>query len=71
MLRDEVLSKESKVFVLDSCIADMPRYNKTIKVEGIPGIPPSVIPVVKAPPTAEKVLKKTIKLLSSKENKQS
>jgi len=60
--------KESKIFVLDSCIAEMPEYNKTIKVEGIPGIPPSVIPVVKASPTAEKVLKETIKLLSLKEN---
>ena len=56
--------KESKIFVLDSCVADMPEYSKTLQVEGIPSVPPTIIPVVKASPTAEKILEETLKILS-------
>lgn len=55
--------KESKIFVLDSCITDMPKYSKILQVEGISGVPPTTIPVVKASPTAEKVLEETLKIL--------
>ena len=55
--------KESKIFVLDSCVADMPKYSKTLQVEGVSSVPPAVIPVVKASPTAEKVLKETLRIL--------
>jgi len=53
--------KELKIFVLDSCIADMPEYSKTLQVERIPSVPPTIIPVVKASPTAEKILEETLK----------
>ena len=56
--------KELKIFVLDSCIADMPEYSKTLQVEGIPSVPPTMIPIVKASPTAEKILDETLKILS-------
>ena len=56
--------KELKIFVLDSCIADMPEYSKTLQVVGIPGVPPTMIPVVKASPIVEKILDETLKILS-------
>ena len=56
--------KDGKIFVLDSCVADMPKYSKTLQVEGIPSVPPTIIPVVKASPTAEKILEETLKILS-------
>jgi hypothetical protein len=58
--------KESKIFVLDSCVADMPNYSKTIRVEGVLSVPPTIIPVVKASPTAEKVLEESLKILKEK-----
>jgi hypothetical protein len=58
--------KESKIFVLDSCMADMPTYSKTIRVEGVSSVPPTIIPIVKASPTAEKVLEESLKILKGK-----
>ena len=55
--------KGARLVVLDSCIADMPIYNKTIKVEGSANIPSTILPVVKSSAIAEKVLKQALNLL--------
>ena len=41
-----------------------PKESKMLQVEGIPSVPPTIIPVVKASPTAEKILEETLKILS-------
>jgi hypothetical protein len=55
--------KGSKLVVLDSCVATMPAYNKSVRVEGSANIPSVVLPVVKTSAIAEKILEQTLSLL--------
>ncbi len=55
--------KRSRLVVIESCLASMPAYNKSIRVEGSANIPSVVLPVVKASATAEKILEQTMDLL--------
>ncbi len=55
--------KGSRLIVLDSCIANMPTYTKTVRVEGSANIPSTIIPVVKAPAVAEKILEQALNML--------
>jgi hypothetical protein len=56
--------KGSCLIVLDSCIADMPTYTRTVRVEGIANIPSTTIPVVKASAIAENILKQALNMLN-------
>jgi len=58
--------KGSRLVVLDSCVATMPTYSKSIRVEGSANIPSLVLPVVKTSATAEKILEQTLNLLGEK-----
>lgn len=60
--------KTSRLIIIDSCIADMPTYNKTIRVEGSATIPATILPIVKASAIAEKVLKRAEKMLKEQES---
>jgi len=55
--------KGSRLVVIDSCVATMPTYSKSIRVEGSANIPSVVLPVVKASAIAEKILEQTLNLL--------
>jgi len=55
--------KRSRLVVIESCIASMPAYNKSVRVEGSANIPSVVLPVVKASAVAEKILEQTLNLL--------
>jgi hypothetical protein len=55
--------KGSRLIVLDSCVANMPTYTKTVRVEGSANIPSTTLPVVKASAIAEKILKQALKML--------
>jgi len=55
--------KGSRLIVLDICIANMPTYTKTVRVEGTANIPSAIIPVVKASAVAEKILEEALKML--------
>jgi len=59
--------KGSRLVVLESCVADMPKYSKTVRVEGAANIPSTILPVVKASGVAEKVLNHTLTLLKARE----
>lgn len=59
--------RTSRVIVLDSCVASMPTYNKTIRVEGSANIPSTILPVVRASAIAEKVLEQALNLLKEQE----
>jgi hypothetical protein len=61
--------KDSRLVVLDSCVATMPTYSKSIRVEGSANIPSLVLPVVKTSATAEKILEQTLNLLDEKSKK--
>jgi len=63
--------KGSRLVVLDSCVAVMPTYNKSLRVEGSANIPSIVIPVVKASAIAEKILEQTLSLLGEEESSKS
>jgi len=63
--------KRSRLVVIESCIASMPAYNKSIRVEGSANIPSVVLPVVKASATAEKVLEQTLNLLDEQNSSKS
>ncbi len=56
--------RSSRLVVLDSCVASMPAYSKTLRVEGTANIPSATITVVKASAVAEKVLEKTLDQLN-------
>lgn len=60
--------KASRLIVIDSCVADMPTYNKTIRVEGSANIPATILPIVKASAIAEKVLKRAEKILKEQDS---
>lgn len=62
-------SKGSRLIVLDSCVANMPTYTKTIRVEGSANIPSTILPVVKASAVAEKILEQALNMLKSKPSK--
>ena len=51
------------MIVIDSCAASMPTYNKAVRVEGSANIPSTVLLIVKASATAEKVLEPALNLL--------
>jgi len=55
--------KGSRLVVIESCMASMPDYNKSLRVEGSANIPSVVLPVVKTSATAEKILEQTLNLL--------
>jgi len=55
--------KGSQLVILDSCVATMPTYSKSIRVEGSANIPSVVLPVVKTSAIAEKILEQTLNLL--------
>jgi len=55
--------KGSRLIVLDSCVANMPSYTKTIRVEGTANIPSTLLPVVKASAVAEKILEQALNML--------
>ena len=55
--------KGSLLIVLDTCIANMPTYTKTVRVEGSANIPSTIIPVVKASAVAEKILDQALNML--------
>jgi len=61
--------KGSRLVVLDSCVATMPTYSKSVRVEGSANIPSLVLPVVKTSATAEKILEQTLNLLGEKSKK--
>jgi hypothetical protein len=61
-------SKGSRLVVLDSCVATMPSYNKSVRVEGTANIPSVVLPVVKTPAIAEKILEQTLTLLGEEKS---
>ncbi|MGQ9459754.1 MAG: hypothetical protein ACUVRA_00795 [Candidatus Bathyarchaeaceae archaeon] len=61
--------KGSRLVVLDSCVATMPTYSKSVRVEGSANIPSLVLPVVKTSATAEKILEQTLSLLGEKSKK--
>ena len=60
--------KGSRLVVIDSCVATMPTYTKSIRVEGSANIPSVVLPVVKASAIAEKILEQTLNLLGEQES---
>ncbi|NIR87810.1 hypothetical protein GWO13_09760 [Candidatus Bathyarchaeota archaeon] len=55
--------KDFRLIVLDSCVANMPTYTKTVLVEGSANIPSTRIPVVKASAIAGKILEQALKVL--------
>ncbi len=55
--------KGSRLIVLDSCVANMPTYTKTVRVEGSANIPSTIIPVVKASAVADKILEQALNKL--------
>jgi len=55
--------KESRLVVIDSCVASMPAYNKSLRIEGSANIPSVILPIVKASAVAEKILEQTLNLL--------
>ena len=55
--------KGSRLIVLDSCVANMPTYTKTVRVEGSANIPSTILPVVKASAMAEKILEQALNML--------
>jgi len=55
--------KNSRLIVLDSCVANMPTYTKTVRVEGTANIPSAILPVVKASAVAEKILEQALNML--------
>ena len=61
--------KGSRLVVLDSCVATMPTYSKSVRVEGSANIPSVVLPVVKTSAVAEKILEQTLNLLKEKSSK--
>jgi hypothetical protein len=61
-------SKGSRLVVLDSCVAVMPAYNKSVRVEGSASIPSVVLPVVKTSAIAEKILEQTVSLLGEEKS---
>ncbi|KPV64648.1 MAG: hypothetical protein AOA66_0081 [Candidatus Bathyarchaeota archaeon BA2] len=63
--------KRSWLVVIDSCVAIMPTYNKSIRVEGSANIPSVVLPVVKASAVAEKILEQTLNLLTKPSHRKS
>ncbi len=63
--------KRSRLVVIDSCVATMPTYNKSIRVEGSANIPSVVLPVVKASAIAEKILEQTLNLLGEEKSSES
>jgi hypothetical protein len=60
--------KGSRLVVLDSCVATMPAYNKSVRVEGSANIPSVVLPVVKASDVAEKLLEQMLNLLGEEKS---
>ena len=63
--------KGSRLVVLDSCVATMPTYSKSLRVEGSANIPSVVLPVVKASAVSEKILEQTLNLLGEEESSRS
>jgi len=63
--------KSSRLVVIESCIASMPAYNKILRVEGSANIPSVMLPVVKAPALAEKILEQTLNLLEEQKSSKS
>ena len=57
--------KGSRLIVLDICIANVPTYTKTVRVEGSANIPSAMFPVVKASAAAEKILEQALKMLKT------
>jgi hypothetical protein len=55
--------KGSRLIVLDSCVANMPTYTKTVRVEGSANIPSTIIPVVKTSAVADKILEQALNML--------
>jgi len=60
--------KRSRLVVIDSCIASMPAYSKSVRVEGSASIPSVVLPVVKTSAMAEKILDRTLNLLGERKS---
>jgi len=54
--------KDSRLFVLDTCVAKMPTYTKTVRVEGSANIPSVILPVVKASAITEKILEQALNM---------
>ena len=63
--------KRSRLVVIESCIASMPAYNKSIRVEGSANISSIVLPVVKASVIAEKILEQTLNVLNERKSSKS
>jgi len=59
----------SRLVVLDSCLASMPTYSKSLRVEGSANIPSVVLPVVKTSAIADKILEQTLNLLEQESSK--
>lgn len=55
--------RKPRLIVIESCVASMPTYNKTVRVEGSANIPSTILPIVKASAIAEKVLEQALNLL--------
>ena len=58
----------SRLIIIDSCVANMPTYNKTVRVEGSANIPSVILPIVKASATAERVLEQALNLLKEQKS---
>jgi hypothetical protein len=63
--------RRSRLVVLDSCVASMPTYNKSVRVEGSANIPSVTLPVVKASAITEKILEQTLNLLGEQKSSES
>jgi hypothetical protein len=60
--------KRSRLVVIESCIASMPAYNKSVRVEGSANISSVLVPVVKASALAENILEQTLNLLDEQKS---
>ncbi|UCE15777.1 MAG: hypothetical protein JSV12_07915 [Candidatus Bathyarchaeota archaeon] len=56
-------AKDSRLFVLDTCVAKMPTYSKTVRVEGFANIPSVILPVVRTSAITEKILEQALNML--------
>ena len=67
----KIYPKRSRLVVIESCIASMPAYNKSIRVEGSANISSVVLLVVKASAIAEKILEQTLNVLNEQKSSKS
>ena len=63
--------KRTRLVVIESCIASLPTYSKSVRVEGSGNMPSVVLPVVKTSAIAEKILKQTLNLLGEQKSSES